>query len=102
MLVDAIKRMIDRDIERSPGENVYRTAGQLWSTLETLSNDAHAFQRQYKDSVSLGKKIWAMQDSLREVMVAEWQYGAGLAKKSYGRGSRTWMFKRKEEVDGGT
>lgn len=100
LLVDSIMRLVDRDAERSPGESIYRTAGQLWSMLETLSSDAHAFQRQYKDSPSLGKKIWAMQDSLREVLIAEWQYGTGTANKNYGRGSRTWMFKRKEGDDG--
>lgn len=58
-------------------------AGQLWSQFTTYAPDAHIFQRTYRGPTQLAKKLWALQDSLKEVFTIEW-------KDDRTRGVRLW------------
>lgn len=48
------------------------TVGQLWSVLSLHASEPSIFQRAYRGPTYLGKKLWALQDSLKEVVSIEW------------------------------
>lgn len=50
------------------------THGQLFPILELSSGDAVTFGKYYKNAVFLGKKLWALQDALKEQMLVEFKY----------------------------
>lgn len=92
-LIEPLLVIVNRDNEKLVKESVelpYRTAGQLWALLESVSKDPQSFSKKYTNATVLGKKLWSLQDSLNEIMVAEWGNGKQ-------RGSRTWRFAKKEE-----
>lgn len=51
----------------------WKTAGQWWSVLETCSSDPQAFNKSYRNAVNLGKKLWSLQDTLKEIFEVEWK-----------------------------
>lgn len=64
----------------------FKTANELWSQLELVASDAQAFQRAYKNSAFLGRKLWTLQESLKKVFNVEWRIE---------RGSRTWNIQKR-------
>jgi hypothetical protein len=62
----------------------YYGTGDLFSELEMNTSDEQAFRKLYTNAVSLGKKLWALQDTLTGVFSVEFQMGE--------RGSREWRF----------
>lgn len=68
ILVDAIERFINK----SDKQGTWMTPGQLWTYLEAQTND-QVFARAYKNATVLSKKVWALQDSLREMFTCDWE-----------------------------
>jgi hypothetical protein len=85
ILRDAIAKFVDREGSTS---GTYRTPGQLWQILESLSGDPNNFHRKYSNAVVLGKKLWTLQDSLGDLFEVDFKYDSN-------KGSRTWSFMRK-------
>lgn len=85
MLVDAIAKMVEHDNE----ETVWRSAGQLWTILsDHCTQDTLGFQKKYKSPVALGKKLWSLQDALKEAFVVEFKFDSV-------KQAKTWMFRSK-------
>jgi hypothetical protein len=61
LLIDAIDRLMDS----IPIDEL--TAGQLWTKLRQKTTDERSFTRRYLNAVSLGKKLWTLLDSMREI-----------------------------------
>jgi hypothetical protein len=70
ILLEAIQSYLTRNKDL----DAWRTHGAMWSMLEGVSNDPLAFNRQYKNAVQLGKKLWAMQDALKSTFDIEWKH----------------------------
>lgn len=83
LLVNALYSLVQRQKEVE-----WRSAGKLWSDLELMSKDSLAFTKTYRNAVHLGKKLWAMQESLKEVFDIRWKMDAS-------KGSRIWMITSK-------
>lgn len=82
-LIDAIDRMLEQE------PIVECTAGHLWVRLRRYSRDEKSFDRRYLNSVSLGRKLWTLIDSLRELYDVEWTTKKGV---------RVWTITKKIEV----
>jgi hypothetical protein len=61
IVIDAIDRLLDS----SSIEEL--SAGQLWTKLRQKTTDERSFTRRYLNTVSLGKKLWTLLDSMREI-----------------------------------
>jgi hypothetical protein len=79
LLVSAIERMLTEE----PIEEM--TAGQLWNKLRRTSRDEKSFAARYQNAVSLGRKIWILLDTLREIYDVQW---------SIKRNVRTWTIRK--------
>lgn len=66
-------------------------AGSLWSELQVLADNPNAFTHAYRNSVSLNKKIGAMQEALSQIFVIEHRYDAS-------KGSNQWRFQLKPNL----
>lgn len=86
ILIDAIETWLKKCSDRE----AFRTPGQLWPLLEVSSKDQRSFSNNYRNAISLGKKLWALQESLRAIYNIEWKFDEA-------RGSRAWRFLPKEE-----
>lgn len=95
MLIDSILVLIEKDKDKIASGEIetkeypWRSPGQLWSLLESYSRDPNAFAKLYTNSASLSKKLWSLQDSLREIVDVQWSNGKQ-------RGSRLWRFSPRE------
>lgn len=85
MLVSAIEKFVAKS--GKTGEFV--SPGQLWNYLAAYSGEK-SFERAYKNATSLGKKLWALQDSLREIYDVEWELNH--------MGVRMWKIQEKENA----
>jgi len=83
LLVGAVTRFVTNTREVKP-----YTSAQLWGMLEASADDAQSFKVAYRNSVILGKKLSAMQNSLKKIIDIE--QGVTLA------GVKTWVLKKKE------
>lgn len=83
MLIEAIDRLLKHD-----GPITELTAGALWIKLGRISGDQAAFNKKYKNAVSLGKKLWVLIDSLRDIYDIEW---------TISRSIRVWNISQKEK-----
>jgi energy-coupling factor transporter ATP-binding protein EcfA2 len=83
MLVTAISSLCSKQKEPA-----WRSAGNLWSELELVSKDPQAFAKTYRNAVFLGKKLWALQESLNEMFDVKWTFDSN-------KGSRVWMIGNK-------
>ena len=81
-LVSAIMRYIDKAKKPSP-----MSSAELWSVLESCSDDQLTFSRLYRNSTALSKKLNAMLPSLRRLV--------GVDYKLNGSGIREWHFTQK-------
>jgi hypothetical protein len=88
MLIEALQNWHNRCKE--PEE--FRTPGMLWPLLELTSSDPLAFKAQYRNAVSLGKKLWSLQETLRQMFDVDWTFDAK-------RGSKAWRFRSKNEQE---
>jgi hypothetical protein len=91
-LIDALKKLINNDAKNpssgSEAEGKYRSAGQLWTLLETYSGDEKLFREQYRNAPNLGKKLWALYDALKSVMDVTFRWDSNM-------GARVWRFRNK-------
>lgn len=82
MLVSALVTYANKSSTR---EN-FKVPGQLWVELALYSGDALTFQRLYRNAPLLGRKLWSLQDALKEVLDIEWEQGP----------IRTWRIRPKD------
>lgn len=69
----------------------YYTAAQIWSMLESCSDDPKSFGVLYKNSVLLSKKLSTLQASLKKIVDIDMGVND--------TGGRVWRIKKKEQVD---
>jgi hypothetical protein len=81
ILVEALRGAIQKQEPEPKLERV--SAAQLWQLLERASKDQKSFRAKYRNAVALGKKFWALQDSLKALFKIEWDYDTG-------KGARVW------------
>lgn len=90
LLVDAIVRLVQSDKKAAPTEERWRTPGQLWSALSEIhTNDTPGFQKQYRNGMYLGKKLWNLMDALKEIFDVKFKFDTV-------KGSRAWYFGEKD------
>lgn len=89
LLVSAIQSMLTRKKNKGSDNHVWYSMANLWSELELASSDPNTFQKSYRNAIFLGKKLWALQESLKEVFNINW-------KQDKDRGSRVWQIALKE------
>lgn len=70
-------------VQKSQHAGKYHNLGQLWTYLETYSGDPLSFKKNYHNAQDLGKKLWVLQDSLKEVISID-------HKVDPVKGSRSW------------
>jgi len=63
----------------------YKSTAQIWNELEMVASDPMAFTRMYKNSSFLGRKLWSLQDSLKQLFIIDWKVD---------KGSRIWRIQR--------
>lgn len=80
ILVNAIVNMIANPRYTAS----YEPPAVLWNRLSSLSTDPRAFEHQYKNSNLLGKKLWAMQDTLQVAFTVDYEQDRN--------GVRRWRF----------
>lgn len=78
LLVNTIQRWVTRKKEHN-----FQSAGAIWTELQACTGDQQTFIKSYKGAVYLGKKLWAMQDSLKQMFDVQWKFNPVL-------GARTW------------
>lgn len=52
----------------------YQTPAKLWGNFDLLGGADKTFSKQYGNSIKLGRKLWAMQDALRQRFNVEWRF----------------------------
>lgn len=67
----------------------YQTPAKLWGIFDILAGPDKGFGKQYGNSVKLGRKLWAMQDALKQRFVVEWEYDPK-------QKTRVWRFKERQ------
>lgn len=83
LLVGAITRFVERAKEPKP-----YTSAQLWGMLEASADEPQSFKVAYRNSVVLGKKLSALQASLRKIIYIE--------QTTDGNQLKTWVLGKKE------
>jgi hypothetical protein len=82
ILINALDNLLKHEtIEEQP-------AGALWTKLRRRSGDERIFDRKYSNAVSLGRKLWTLIDSLREIYSVEYQIK---------RNMRVWTISRLDQ-----
>lgn len=84
LLVGAITRFVSS--VKDPNKEY--SSAQLWGMLEASADEPQSFKVSYRNSVVLGKKLSAMQASLRKIVDIEQNLGPG--------GIKTWILRKKE------
>jgi hypothetical protein len=90
IIVTAIRNWLDRNDKVGKDPDLFYTAGQLMSQLSTTSGDEKAFTLRYANAVSLGRKLWSLQDSLKEMFDIKWE-------NDRTKGARTWRIRRRRD-----
>lgn len=67
-------------------KNKYYTVGELWTQWSTHSRDPQNFVKGYRNAVSLGKKLWSLQETLKSVVNVDFDFDAS--------GSKIWRFSK--------
>lgn len=73
VLVNIIDKYIKADSKRYPNHE-YHIPAKLWGMFDILGGMGGPFSKQYGNSVKLGRKLWAMQDALKQRFIVEWQF----------------------------
>jgi hypothetical protein len=82
--------LIDTYIKHSRYKNEeYVTPAKLWGVFDLLGGTDKSFSKQYGNSVKLGRKLWAMQDALKQRFIVEWRFDAKQKTK-------VWRFLEKQ------
>ena len=89
---DAILVELLFSMMKKPDEQRYksRSPGELWGYLQAISPDPPSFMKRYPNAIALGKKLWTLQDSLKEIFEIEWKFDSK-------RQTRVWTFREKVE-----
>lgn len=87
MLVDLISKYVKNPRNKS---DEFKTPAKLWGQWDVLSGGDRNFQKQYGNSIKLGKKIWVMVDALKQRFVVEWKFDSATRV-------RMWKFTEKAE-----
>lgn len=82
VLIDTIERYVARY-----NDGAYHSVNELWSEWSTIARDPQTFGRLYKNAVQLGRKLWAMNDSLKAVFIVDIQYDKA--------SRREWRFQKR-------
>lgn len=85
LLVTALQRLVTLQKTAS-----FKSATAIWTELESCSPDPTNFQRSYKSAVFLSKKLWAMQEPLKELFDIRWKFNSQL-------GTRLWLIGDKSD-----
>jgi GTPase SAR1 family protein len=85
ILVDALRAYV----KRGKGKT-WASAGGIWSDMQVVAPDAHAFMKLYRGAIHLGKKLLVLQDSLKEVFEIEVEFDKANSQ-------RRWKFGLKDE-----
>lgn len=88
LLTSTVYKLVQRQSEPK-----WKTVSQIWSELELVCDDAPTFCKMYRNSVYLGRKLWALQEALREVINIEW-------RNDNAQGARTWKLSLKGSNNG--
>lgn len=81
ILVDTIKIWMMRP---SFDKEKYYSSGELWTQWIETSRDPHNFARIYKNAVTLGKKLWTLQEALSSIVAIDFNFNDS--------GVRKWRF----------
>jgi len=79
ILVSVLQRFVSMPRK---GETFYTATG-LWAEINELGSDPQAFKRVYRNPIRLARKLWALQDSLKEIFEVEW-------KQDTEKGAKVW------------
>jgi hypothetical protein len=52
----------------------WQTPAKLWGLFDLIGGIDKTFSKQYNNSVKLGRKLWAMQDALKQRFRVEWRF----------------------------
>jgi hypothetical protein len=74
---------------KSNKANEWVAPGELWSQLELFSGDPPTFKKVYKNAQELGRKLWTMQDSLKDIVTINWKVDSS-------KGTRLWSLGAKD------
>jgi hypothetical protein len=88
LIVGAIFAFLDK----SKKKGQWLSPGQLWSELELYSGDPVTFKKVYRNAQDLGKKLWTLQDALRDLFTVDQRINAS-------KGAREWLIGRKDATD---
>ena len=84
LLVESIYNLLEKE-ESIP----YTLVGMLFENLKEVSPDPRKFEYRYKNSTQLGKKLWSLQDSLRNIFDCN-------VKTDTHKRSRVWSFSKRK------
>lgn len=88
MLVNAITRYLDkRDATR---EATFDPCATWWERLSTCAQEPDIFRKHYRNALTLSKKLWVIQNSLKSILDVEWMDDRKV-------GARTWKITKRVE-----
>lgn len=76
-------------VKKSKHADDWMGTGELWSRLETYCPDPPLFKKLYQNSQTLGKKLWVLQDALKELFIVEHKIDAS-------KGARVWRINARD------
>lgn len=71
VLVDIIDKYVKIDRYKN---TEWQTPAKLWGLFDLIGGPQGTFGKQYGNSVKLGRKLWAMQDALKQRFTVEWRF----------------------------
>lgn len=81
--VDLISALVQ--YTRYENSDEYRPIGYIWNRLNDVVEDRRTFTGRIKNAQALHRKLWAMQETLKDVFIIEWMHDS--------LGSRLWRIK---------
>ncbi len=88
ILVEAIRTYVDK----GKFTDQYQPVGKIFNNLSVYAQDQHGFITVYGNAKKLGQKLWALQDSLKEVFAIDWKYDTNV-------GGKVWIIGKKNGTD---
>lgn len=91
LLVEALVRFVNAIAPGVPGTTQWTEwlgGTGIWGRIAFANSDPKAFEVTYKNALTLSRKLWSMQDSLRETMQIEFAVDKGTS-------ARIWRFAKK-------
>lgn len=89
-LVMAIMKYLEKRDKSKPVD--FEPVSNLWLRLSLSSPDPDLFKKQYRNALNLGKKLWVMQNSLKDIFSIEWT-------DSRATGARIWKIDLRAAAD---